>query len=140
MSALSTAGLTWGNPVPKSVQYVIYTLMILIGLLAFYTIFNAGNPESFLRSFFPEPRTDVYIALMASFLVFVLGFIVFYSRDREGFQSLIEANQDRIRTMRSRKKSDGEIADSILAAMGSTGGYRHNLARKKLLLYLSEFE
>ncbi len=125
---------------PKAVVYTVYVLIIAIGLLAFYTIFNAGNPESFLRSFFPDPQADAYIALIASFLVFVLGFIVFYSRDREGFQSLIEANQDRIRTMRSRKKTDGEIADSILAAMGSTGGYRHNLARKKLLLYLSEFE
>lgn len=125
---------------PKAVVYTVYVLIIAIGLLAFYTIFNAGNPESVLRSFFPEPQTDAYIALIASFLVFVLGFIVFYSRDREGFQSLIEANQDRIRSMRSRKKTDEEIADSILAAMGSTGGYRHNLARKKLLLYLSEFE
>jgi hypothetical protein len=126
--------------VPKAVVYTVYVLIIAIGLLAFYTIFNAGNPESVLRSFFPEPQTDAYIALIASFLVFVLGFIVFYSRDREGFQSLIEANQERIRSMRSRKKTDEEIADSILAAMGSTGGYRHNLARKKLLLYLSEFE
>ena len=125
---------------PKAVVYTVYVLIIAIGLLAFYTIFNAGNPESVLRSFFPEPQTDAYIALIASFLVFVLGFIVFYSRDREGFQSLIEVNQGRIRSMRSRKKTDEEIADSILAAMGSTGGYRHNLARKKLLLYLSEFE
>ena len=125
---------------PKAVVYTVYILIIAIGLLAFYTIFNAGNPESFLRFFFPEPQVDVYIAVIASFLVFVLGFIVFYSQDREGFQSLIEANQDRIRTMRSRNKTDGEIADSILAAMGSTGGYRHNMARKKLLLYLSEFK
>lgn len=125
---------------PKTILYVLYVLIIAVGLLACYTIFNAGNPESFLRAFFPNPGSDVYIALIASFLVFVLGFIVFYSRDREGFQHVIECNQDRIRQMRSRNKSDLEIADSILAAMGSTGGYRHNLARKKLLLYLSEFE
>ena len=125
---------------PKSVQYIVYTLMILIGFLTLYTILNAGNPESFLRSFFPDPQSDVYIALIASFLVFVLGFIVFYSRDREGFQHLIELNQESIRSMRRTKKSDEEIADSMLAAMGSRSGYRHNMARKKLLLYLSEFE
>ena len=125
---------------PKSILYTVYVLIITIGLLALYTILNAGNPESFLRSLFPDPQSDVYIALIASFLVFVLGFIVFYSRDREGFQHVIELNQDRIRSMRSRNKSDHEIADSILAAMGSRSGYRHNMARKKLLLYLSEFE
>ncbi len=125
---------------PKTILYVVYVLLIAVGLLACYTIFNAGNPESFLRIFFSDPGSDVYIALIASFLVFVLGFIVFYSRDREGFQYLIECNQDRIRRMRNSRKSDQEIAESILAAMGSKSGYRHNLARKKLLLYLSEFE
>jgi hypothetical protein len=42
--------------------------------------------------------------------------------------------------MRKRKKSDEQIADSILAAMGSSGGYKHNLARKRLLLYLAQFK
>ena len=38
-----------------------------------------------------------------------------------------------------KSKTDEEIADSILAAMGSISGYRHNMARKKLKIYLSEF-
>ncbi len=115
-------------------------LIIAIGFLAFYTILNAGNPESFLRVLFPDPQSDIYIALISSVLVFLLGFVVFYSRDREGFRHLLELNQDKIRKMRKKEMTDQEIAESILAAMGSRTGYRHNLARKKLLLYLSEFE
>ena len=124
----------------KSLQNFIYILIIAIGFLAFYTILNAGNPESFLRAFFPDPQSDVFIALISSVLVFLLGFVVFYSRDREGFKHLVELNQDQIRKMRKDDASDQEIAESILAAMGSKSGYRHNLNRKKLLLYLSEFE
>ena len=60
--------------------------------------------------------------------------------DQEGFQQLIGMNADRIRSMRKRKKTDAQIADSILTAMGSTSGYRHNLARKKLIAYLSGFK
>jgi hypothetical protein len=47
---------------------------------------------------------------------------------------------DQIHAARKNGKSNEEIADSILAAMGSTSGYRHNLARKKLVIALSEFK
>jgi hypothetical protein len=123
----------------KTLGYILYTLIIVIGVIAFYTLLNAGNPESLLRNFFPNPGTDIYIAAGSSFVVFVLGFIVFYSRDRQGFRYLVEQNGKKIRTMRKQGKDDMIIAESILAAMGSRSGYRHNLAKKKLLIALSEF-
>ncbi|MDJ0815503.1 MAG: hypothetical protein QNJ58_04830 [Desulfobacterales bacterium] len=125
---------------PRPVMYIIYGLMILIGIVAMYSLLNTGNPESLLRPIFPDPRTDFYVAVISSVLVFILGFIVFYSRDRQGFQHLVKMNADQIRNYRQKGKSDEEIADSILAAMGSTSGYRHNLARKKLIIALSEFK
>jgi predicted membrane channel-forming protein YqfA (hemolysin III family) len=119
---------------------VIYVLMVLIGLVAMYSLLNTGNPDSLLRPFIPNPTHDVYVAVISSVLVFILGFFVFFSRDQEGFQQLIELNAERIRSMRKRKKTDTQIADSILAAMGSTSGYRHNMARKKLVAYLAGFK
>ena len=113
--------------------------MIAIGLIAMYALLNAGNPDSLLRPFLPDPGHDVYVAIISSVLVFILGFFVFFSRDQEGFRQLIEINGDKIRSMRRQGKTDEEIADSILAAMGSISGYRHNMARKKLKIYLSEF-
>jgi hypothetical protein len=64
--------------------------MFLIGLVAMYSLLNAGNPQSLLRHLFPDPKDDVYIAAVSSVLVFILGFFVFFSRDREGFRQLIE--------------------------------------------------
>ena len=125
---------------PKPVMYIIYGLMIVIGLVAMYSLLNVGNPDSLLRTIFPNPKDDVYVAVISSLLVFILGFFVFFFRDQEGFQQLIELNADRIRSMRKNKKTDAQIADSILAAMGSTAGYRHNLARKKLVAYLAGFK
>jgi len=124
----------------KPVMYIIYGLMIVIGLVAMYSLLNTGNPDSLLRPIIPNPAHDVYVAVVSSVLVFILGFFVFFSRDQEGFQQLIELNADRIRSMRKRKKTDAQIADSILAAMGSTSGYRHNLARKKIVAYLAGFK
>ena len=125
---------------PRLLLYTIYILMLLIGLVAMYSLLNTGNPESLLRPIIPNPAHDLYVAVISSLLVFILGFFVFFSRDQEGFQQLIELNADRVRSMRKRKKTDAQIADSILAAMGSTSGYRHNLARKKLVAYLSGFK
>ncbi len=113
--------------------------MIAIGLLAMYTLLNAGNPNSLLRYVFPNPTTDVYVASISSLIVFVLGFVVFFNRDSQGFRNLIEMNSDRIRQLRKKGTPDEEIADSILAAMGSTKGYKHNLARKKLVVYLAQY-
>ena len=125
---------------PKPVMYIIYGLMILIGLVAMYSLLNTGNPDSLLRPIIPDPQDDFYVAVISSVLVFILGFIVFYSRDREGFRHLVKLNAAQIRDFRQKGKSDEEIADSILAAMGSSSGYRHNLARKKLMIALSEFK
>jgi len=125
---------------PKPVMYIIYGLMVLIGLVAMYSLLNTGNPDSLLRPIIANPAHDLYVAVISSVLVFILGFFVFFFRDMEGFQQLIELNADRIRSLRQRKKTDAQIADSILAAMGSTGGYRHNMAKKKLIAYLAGFK
>ena len=114
--------------------------MLGVGLIALYSIFNAGNPASLLRRFFPDPRHDVYVALASSVLVFILGFFVFFDRDQANLKHLIQLNSENVRNLRREGKSDAEIAGSILAAMGSTSGYRHNLARKKLIVALSQFK
>jgi hypothetical protein len=125
---------------PKPLLYIIYVLMIVIGLVAMYSLLNAGNPDSLLRPLFPDPKYDVYVAMVSSMLVFILGFFVFFSRDQESFRQLVALNAEKIRKLRTEGKKDEEIADSILAAMGSYGGYKHNMAKKKLLLYLAEFK
>ena len=127
-------------PLPRSLIYIIYVLLIAVGLVAMYSILNAGNPNSLLRAVFADPAKDIYVAMGSSVFVFVLGFFVFFSRDSQGFRNLIAMNAERVREFRQQGKSDEEIADSILAAMGSRSGYKHNLARKKLLVYLSQFK
>jgi predicted membrane channel-forming protein YqfA (hemolysin III family) len=125
---------------PKSLLYIIYVLLVIIGLVAMYSLLNAGNPDSLLRPIFPDPSYDLYVAMISSVLVFILGFFVFFFRDQESFRQLVVLNAEKIRELRTEGRKNEEIADSILAAMGSRSGYRHNLARKKLLIYLSEFK
>jgi hypothetical protein len=124
---------------PKPVKYILIVLIVLIGLLAMYSIFNAGNPNSLLRRIFPDANHDVTIAFVSSLTVFIIGFFIFFDRDRQGFRELVKMNADQIKKSREQGQADGAIADSILSPMGSTRGYRHKMARKKLLIALSEF-
>ncbi len=124
----------------KIFQTLLVVVMILVGLVAMYTLLNAGNPNSLLRPYLPDPRHDVYVAVFTSVSVFILGFFVFFFRDVEGYQRLIELNREKIEAMIKKGKSCEEIADSILKSMGSNRGYRHNMARKKLLIHLAPFK
>jgi hypothetical protein len=126
--------------VPKALLNIVYALLIAVGLLAMYTLLNAGSSNSLLRAVVPDPSMDVTIAVISSLVVFVLGFVVFFTRDSEGFRNLVALNAERVRQLRNEGRSDEEIAASILEAMGSTRGYKHNLAKKKLIIYLAEFE
>ena len=65
--------------------------MVMVGLVAMYSLLNAGNPDSLLRSIIPDPAHDVYVAVISSVLVFIFGFFVFFTRDREGFRRLVAA-------------------------------------------------
>ncbi len=125
---------------PKFLLNITYVLIILIGLVAMYTLLNAGAPDGLWRPLFPDPNHDIYIALVSSVLVFILGFIIFYTRDQGSYRQIIELNAEKVRALRQEGIDDDKIADSILAAMGITGGYRHYLAHKKLVIYLSEFK
>lgn len=124
---------------PKALINIVYALLIGVGLLAMYSLLNAGSSNSLLRSVFPDPSMDIYVAVGSSLVVFVLGFVVFFNRDSQGFCNLIEMNGERVKQLRSEGRTDEEIADSILSAMGSSSGYKHNIAKKKLVVYLAQY-
>ena len=124
----------------KTALSILYVLMIPVILLAMYTLLNAGSSDSLLRRIIPDPGYDVYVAAISSFLVFVLGFVVWHVRDLEGFGQLLAMNAARIRKLRKEGTSDEDIADSILSALQIHRKRRYKMARKKLVAYLAEFE
>ena len=115
-------------------------LLAACGVVTAYVLLTAGSPDSLTRRFFPDPGTDVYLALASSLAVFILGFFNYWGRDRAGFAELIELNADKIRLWRKKGKGDDEIAASILEALGLRKGYKYKMARKKLTAYLAGFK
>jgi branched-subunit amino acid transport protein AzlD len=123
--------------VKRSIK-VIYA--ILIGFLCialFYLIFTEGNPNSIFRYLIKNPSYDYLIALV---LGLILSFIILSYRwliERVNFERIIQENIEFMRKLRKQKKSDGEIADSLLAVLNIRKGIRYNMAKKKILYYLS---
>ena len=120
-----------------SVRTVLWILLAVFMVLAFYAIFNAGNPNSLFRLIVEDPGYDVLITLILGGCIFVLAIALTASR-KSTIQHLLEINKDYIQQLRSKGRSDVEIADSFLSEMGSKGGLLHGLAKRRVLRYLSK--
>jgi hypothetical protein len=126
--------------VVQFLMWAVRVLICLVGALAAYALLTAGSTDSLLRRVFPDPSADVYVAAGASLTVFILGFFVFFARDQDHLSRFVAANAEKISGLRDQGLSDDQIADQMLAAAGSRGGYRHRLARRKLIVALAAFE
>jgi hypothetical protein len=120
-----------------SARTVLWVLLAVFMVLAFYAIFNAGNPNSLFRLIVEDPGYDVLITLILGACIFVLAIALTAGR-KNTIQHLLEINKDYIYELRSKGRSDVEIADSFLSEMGSKGGLLHGLAKRRVLRYLSK--
>jgi hypothetical protein len=120
-----------------SVRKVLWVLLAVFMVLAFYAIFNAGNPNSLFRLIVADPGYDVLITLILGGCVFVLVIALTAGR-KSSIGHLLEINIDYIQELRGKGRSDVEIAESFLTEMGSKGGLLHSLAKWRVLRYLSK--
>jgi hypothetical protein len=120
-----------------SVRKVLWVLLAVFMVLAFYAIFNAGNPNSLFRLIVADPGYDVLITLILGGCVFVLVIALTAGR-KSSIRHLLEINIEYIQDLRGKGRSDVEIAESFLTEMGSKGGLLHSLAKWRVLRYLSK--
>jgi hypothetical protein len=120
-----------------SVRKVLWILLAVFMVLAFYAIFNAGNPNSLFRLIVADPGYDVLITLILGGCVFVLVIALTAGR-KSSIRNLLEINIEYIQELRGKGRSDVEIAESFLTEMGSKGGLLHSLAKWRVLRYLSK--
>lgn len=121
----------------QSVQWTLYGVLIVVMLVTFYTILNAGNPHSLLRYLIADPSYDVSIALGLGAVVGVIAITLFTVRRESPLRSMLESNAEYIHKLRRKGRSDEEIALSFLKEIGSTKGPLHLLAKRRVLKHLS---
>ncbi len=121
------------------IYLISYGVLLALALATAYVWFTIGDAGSLTRHLFKDPAADVPLLYGLSISMFLMGFFVFFLRDQSRYRALVEANAEKIRELRARNMEDDAIADAMLKALGSERGYRHRLARKKILALLRRF-
>jgi hypothetical protein len=121
----------------RSTRNLLYVLLIVFMGLTLYSIFNTGNPESLFRLFVGDPAYDLLITVGLALCVGVLVILITASREHNSIEHLLDINSEYIHELRSKGKTDMEIAESFLEEIGSKGGVLHRLAKRRVLRYLS---
>jgi hypothetical protein len=122
----------------RTSRLAMFILLGVFSLLAFYAIFNTGNPNSLFRLIINDASYDLVVTLGLGLVVGALVILVTATREGSSLTHLLEINSDYIRELRRKGKTDMEIADSFLSKMGSKGGLLHRLAKRRVLRYLSK--
>jgi hypothetical protein len=122
-----------------STRRVLFILAVALLALDFYAIFNAGSPRSLFRLILRDPRYDFLITLLLSIGVVAVALLLTAERSSR-LRSLLDLNRDFILELRSRGKSDEEIADSFLNELKAPPGLLRSLARTRVMRYLSKLK
>ena len=119
---------------------LLIALMVIVGIPAFYMIFNSGNPKSLMRFIVKDPSWDLAITVGLCAVIAVLGLILSSERREKVFENMLTTNADYIRQLRKKGKSDEFIAEDFLKTLGSSKGFIHSMAKRKVLRFLAKFE
>jgi hypothetical protein len=122
----------------RSTRILLYVLLIVFMLLTLYSIFNTGNTESLFRVIVKDPAYDLVITVTLALCVGVLVILITASREQNSIEHLLEINSDYIHELRSKGRTDTEIAESFLRQLGSSQGMLYRLAKRRILRYLSK--
>jgi hypothetical protein len=119
---------------------IVWILLAVFMVLAFYGIFNAGNPRSFFRLVVRDPAYDVAVTLGLSAVIVVLVILLTTTREQT-FARLLDVNAEYIKELRSKGRSDLEIAESFLSELKvGKRGLLYSLAKRRVLRYLSKLK
>ncbi len=126
--------------IKRSWRTVLFALLGVFSILTFYAIFNTGNPNSLFRLIVYDTSFDLFITVGLALVVGVLVILLTATREESILSHLLQVNEEYIRQLRRKGKTNAEIAESFLSELGSRSGILHGLAKRRVLRYLSKLE
>ena len=125
----------------SKIRLVLYILMAIFMVPAFYMIFNAGNPQSFLRYIVRTTEYDLTITIGICMVVAALALILSTVRSKNSLEYMLDMNHEQIRKLRGTGKNDNFIAEDFLKILGAKNkGFLRNMAKRRVLRYLRKFK
>jgi len=112
-------------------------VLVMVLLLDFYLIFNAGNPASIIRFLVPDPAYDVTITVLISLLIVVISFSLRSQTDQGNtIKTLLQNNSAYIAELRKKNQSDEQIAESFMHGLGAKNRVVKWVLRGRVLRHL----
>ncbi len=122
----------------SQVRKVLYFILAFLMMVDFYLIFNAGNPNSFLRLFIKDSSYDITVTVGLSIIIALISLSMIRDSDQNSVKNILERNSEHIADLKKQNRSNEEIADSFLKEMGAGKGLFHFLIKRRVLRYLSK--
>jgi hypothetical protein len=126
--------------VKQPLRLGLYILLVIFMLLTFYAIFNAGNPNSLFRLLIQDPSYDIALTVGLSLVVALLVILLSSGKRQSELEHLLKLNEEHIRELRGKGKSEEAIAESFLDSLQAKKGLLYTLARRRVLRYLGRIE
>lgn len=122
----------------SSMRKFLYFFLAFLMLIDFYLIFNAGNPNSFLRLLIEDTAYDISITIVLSLIIVVISLSMIRDNDQNSVRKVLERNSKHIAELKKQNRSNEEIAESFLKELGSEKGIYHTIIKWRVLRYLSK--
>jgi len=121
------------------VRKILYFLLAFLMVMDFYLIFNAGNPNSFLRILLKDTSYDITVTVGISILIAIISMMMIRGSDQNSIKAILERNTSHILTMKKQNRSDEYIAESFLDEMGA-GKLSRILLKQRIRKYISKMK
>lgn len=114
----------------------LYTVLIILMVVDFYSIFNAGNPNSLFRYIIPDPSWDILTTTVLSLCIALISLSMVRGSDSSTVVNLLKQNWEEVNTRRDKGQSDEEIASSFIEALSLKREFSKRIIMKRVMTYL----
>ena len=123
----------------RLLRKILYFVLAFLMMADFYLIFNAGNPDSFLRLLITDTSYDVTVTVVISIVIGIISLLMMRDGDQNSVRKMIERNSDYIKKLKNEDRSDDEIAESFLKELGA-GKFTSRFLEKKIKRYIAKIQ
>ena len=118
----------------------VYGILALLMILDFYSIFNAGNPNSLFRFIVKDPSLDVTVTVVISLIIAIISLSMAQDNNRNSIKSLLNKNIGFIRKLREENRSEEEIAESFVNELKFKKEFVKAMVKRRVLRSLSKIK
>ncbi len=123
----------------SQLRKILYFFLAFLMVVDFYLIFNAGNPNSFLRLLIKDSSYDITVTVVFSVIIAIISMMMIRGSDQNSIKAILERNASHILAMKKQNRSNEDIAESFLDEI-DVGKLSRILLKQRVRKYISKIK